>query len=186
MNNGQMDRGNENPTQYSPCWLRKTTKTPSQVGRHRHSNQGPPECESRALPWNHLARFFFFFFVLWVQLICAIKLAKDKSYELCSFSNLSVTSPTSQLILQPFRCFTYVTPHSPTLPLFHLRHSSFSNPSFAFPTSQALHLIRLASRPWIWHRNVLSTKPMNTFLCQIGFPVAQKYPNSSSGLLRYC
>ena len=33
----------------------------------------------------------------------------------CSFSNLSVTSPTSQLIFRPFRCFTYVTAHSPTL-----------------------------------------------------------------------
>ena len=44
-------------------------------------------------------------------------------------------------------CFTYITAHSPTLLLLHLRHSSFSNPSFASPTSQALHLIRLASRP---------------------------------------
>ena len=26
MNNGQMDRGNENPTQHLPWWLRKTTK----------------------------------------------------------------------------------------------------------------------------------------------------------------
>ena len=57
-----------------------------------------------------------------------------------SFSNLSVTSPTSQLILQPFRRFTYVTAHYPTLPLLHLRHSAFSNPSFACATSQALHL----------------------------------------------
>ena len=65
--------------------------------------------------------------------------------ELCSFSNLSVTSPTSQLILQPFRRFTYVTSHYATFPLHHLRHSSFSNPSFASPTSQALHLIHLAS-----------------------------------------
>ena len=48
-----------------------------------------------------------------------------------SFSNLSVTLPTSQFILQPFRCFTYITAHSP-------------NSSFASPTSQALHL---ASRP---------------------------------------
>ena len=67
--------------------------------------------------------------------------------ELCSFSKLSVTSPTSQLILQPFRRFTYVTVHSQTLLLLHLRHSSFSNPSFAYPTSQALHLIHLPSRP---------------------------------------
>ena len=68
-----------------------------------------------------------------------------------SFSNLSVTSPISQLILQPFRRFTYVTAHSLTLLLLHLRHSSFSNPSFASPTSQALHLIHLASRPWFFH-----------------------------------
>ena len=46
------------------------------------------------------------------------------------------TSPTAQLILQPFRRFTYVIAHSPSLPLLHLRHSSFSNPSFASPTSQ--------------------------------------------------
>ena len=72
-----------------------------------------------------------------------------------SFSNPSVASLMSQFILQPFRCFTYVTAHSPTLPLLHLchssfsnlRHSSFSNPYFVSPTSQALHLRHLASRP---------------------------------------
>ena len=53
-----------------------------------------------------------------------------------SFSNLSITSPTSQLILQTFRHFTYVTTHSPTLPSLYLRHSSFSDPSVASPTSQ--------------------------------------------------
>ena len=63
------------------------------------------------------------------------------------FTYLSVTSPLSQLVLQPFRRFTYVTVHYLTLPLLHLRHSSFSNPSFASPTSQALHLRHLASRP---------------------------------------
>ena len=63
-----------------------------------------------------------------------------------------------ELILQPFRHFTYVTTHSPTLPSFYLRHSPFSNPSvasptsqfnsnpsFASPTSQVLHLIHMAS-----------------------------------------
>ena len=55
-----------------------------------------------------------------------------------SFSNPSVASPTSQLILQPLRCFTYVTTHSPTLPSLYLRHSSFSNPSVAWPTSQLI------------------------------------------------
>ena len=39
--------------------------------------------------------------------------------------------------------------HSPTLPLLHLRHRSLSNPSFASPMSQALHLLHLASRTCI-------------------------------------
>ena len=42
----------------------------------------------------------------------------------------------AELILQPFRCFTYVTDYSPSLPSLYLRHSSFSNPSVASPTSQ--------------------------------------------------
>ena len=73
----------------------------------------------------------------------------DQNYELCSFSNLSVTSPTPQLILQTFRRFTYVTTHSPTLPLLHLRQSSFFNPSFASPTSHARPLRPLSRRPCI-------------------------------------
>ena len=40
------------------------------------------------------------------------------------------------LFLEPFRHFTYVTTHSPTLPSLYLRHSSFFNPSVASPTSQ--------------------------------------------------
>ena len=63
--------------------------------------------------------------------------------------NISITSHTSQLILQHFCRFTYVTTHSPTLLLLHLHDSSFSNPSFASPTSQALHLHHLAKRPCI-------------------------------------
>ena len=70
-----------------------------------------------------------------------------------SFSNPSVALPTSQLILQPFRCFTYVaahsttllsllirhsSAHSPTFPSLHLRHNSFSNPSVALPTSKLI------------------------------------------------
>ena len=60
------------------------------------------------------------------------------NYELCSFSNLSVTSPMSQLILQPFCHFTYITAHSPTLPLLHVGHNSFSNPSVALPMLQLI------------------------------------------------
>ena len=69
-----------------------------------------------------------------------------------SISNPSLALPTSQLILQPFHCFTYVTAHSPTLlllhllyitahsplPLLHLCHSSFSNTSIALPMSQLI------------------------------------------------
>ena len=46
------------------------------------------------------------------------------------------TCPWAELILQPFRHFTYVTTHSPTLPSLYLRHSSFSNPSIDSPTSE--------------------------------------------------
>ena len=90
--------------------------------------------------------------VLWFSVMNSV----GYSLELCSFSNLAITSPTSQLILQPFRRFTYVTAHSSTLPLLHLRHSSFSNLSFPSPTSKALHSIHLASRPW-WTGKVLRT-----------------------------
>ena len=43
-----------------------------------------------------------------------------------------------KLILQPFHRFTYITAHSRTLPSLYLRHSSFSNPSIALPTSQPI------------------------------------------------
>ena len=43
-----------------------------------------------------------------------------------SFSNPSVALPTSQFILQPFRCFTYVTAHSTTLLSLLLRHRLFT------------------------------------------------------------
>ena len=43
-----------------------------------------------------------------------------------SFSNPSVALPTSQLIFQPLRCFTYVTVHSPTLLSLLLCHKLFS------------------------------------------------------------
>ena len=83
------------------------------------------------------------------------ELCYDHNYKFCSFSKLSVTSPTSQHILQHFRHFTYVTAHSPTGPLLHQRHSLFSNPSFASPTSQALHLRHLASRPCYEYSSIL-------------------------------
>ena len=58
--------------------------------------------------------------------------------ELC-FTNLSVTSPTSQPLQ---RCYcensVRMSSVSPTFPSLLLRHNSFSNPSFALPTSQLI------------------------------------------------
>ena len=59
-----------------------------------------------------------------------------------SFSNHSVTLSTSKIILQFFCCFTC--------------HSSFSNPSFAFPTSQALSSFS----------NLSVTSPTSQFILQ--------------------
>ena len=70
-----------------------------------------------------------------------------------SFSNLPVALPTSQLVLQPFHCFTYVTVHSPTLVSLLLRHNSFSNPSVALPTSQ------LILQPFHWFYYVTAHSP---------------------------
>ena len=53
-----------------------------------------------------------------------------------SFANTNVTTPTSQLILQPFRRFSYVTAHSPTLtsqlilkPSFRFTYVTGSSPT---------------------------------------------------------
>ena len=44
----------------------------------------------------------------------------------------------SQLILQLFHCFTYITAHFPTFLSLYLCHSSFSNPSIALTMSQLI------------------------------------------------
>ena len=95
----------------------------------------------------------------------------------------------AELILQPFRHFTYVTTHSPTIPLLHLRHNSFSNPSFASPTSQALHLRYQANRPCISHmliikfsQNIVADTDKNKALidchkCSSSFlPIVKSHP----------
>ena len=78
--------------------------------------------------------------------------------ELCSFSNPSFASLTSQalhlihLASRPcsstseydLQCMSRA--HSPTFPSLHLRHNSFSNPSVGSPTSQFIlqHLFRFS------------------------------------------
>ena len=51
-----------------------------------------------------------------------------------SFYNPSLALSTSQLIVQPFRCFTYITAYSPTLLLPLLRHRIFT-----YVTCRAAH-----------------------------------------------
>ena len=65
-----------------------------------------------------------------------------------AFSAMNNYKSQAQLILEAFRRLTYVIAHSPTLPSLYLRHSSFSNFSFACLASQDFHFRHLASRPW--------------------------------------
>ena len=69
----------------------------------------------------------------WNHYLCSYQSSRAHSptfpsLHLChsAFSNPSITSPTSQLILQPFHCFTYITDHSPTLLLLLLCHKLFT------------------------------------------------------------
>ena len=57
------------------------------------------------------------------------------------FSNLSITSPTSQLILQPFRRFTYITAYSPNLLLLHQTSQFILQPfcRLSYVTSSSLN-----------------------------------------------
>ena len=92
-----------------------------------------------------------------------------------SFSNPSVALPTSQLILQSFRCFTYVTgtsptshlilqsfrrfiyatAHSTTLAPLHLRHSSFYNPSVDSRTSPGELSMQRGWKNSVWWTSLL-------------------------------
>ena len=65
---------------------------------------------------------------------------------------------------QSFCRFTYVTAHSPTLLSLLLRHSSFSNPSFASPTSQTLSLNSSGEPPMVPDLGV-SRAPNWMWLC---------------------
>ena len=65
------------------------------------------------------------------QILYALSFAHSPSFPSfhlrhSSFSNPSLALPTSQLILQPLRCFTYVTALSPTLLSLFLRHRIFT------------------------------------------------------------
>ena len=88
-----------------------------------------------------------------------------------SFSNPSVALPTSQLILQPFSCFTNDTANSPTLLSLLLCHTLFTYVTWrAVPVMNiVLHFFVLAQgkylRPFLylqWHsrkQQILSHPP---------------------------
>ena len=79
---------------------RKPRKNLSQVGRHRDLNPGHPECESRALPRSHLARYVqdcfccyviksareaankVLLFVLWNPLLIEINLSRIRTLDI--------------------------------------------------------------------------------------------------------
>ena len=92
------------------------------------------------------------------------------------------------LILQPFRRFTHVTVHSPTLPLLYLHHSSFSNPSVASPTSQFI------LQPFFRFSYVTSSSlnspgvpPMNVYLtCISSFTITRSKDSVGCAELIYC
>ena len=81
-----------------------------------------------------------------------------------------VTSSILQYILQSFRRFTYVTAHSPILPLLHLHHRSFSNTSFASPMSQALHLMSPGEPPMLVQKFLLSFLNINSLRARLCEP----------------
>ena len=56
------------------------------------------------------------------------------------FTYIIGTSPTSKLILQLFCCFTYITAHSTTLPLLQLSHRHFTYVTGHSITLPLLHL----------------------------------------------
>ena len=65
-----------------------------------------------------------------------------------SFSNPSLALPTSQLILQPFRCFTYVTAHSPTLLSLLLRDRIFTYVTWRAAQGSLEHLNVPVFKTW--------------------------------------
>ena len=79
-------------------------------------------------------------------------------------SDVDISDNTAELILQSFSHFTYVTVHSSTLPLLHLRHSTFSSPSFASPAL----LILQAFHHFIYVTAHSSTLPA-LYLCHSSF-----------------
>ena len=87
-------------------------------------------------------------------------LASHPRMRLCSFSNPSVASTLSQLNLQPFRRFTYVTAFSTTLLWLHLRHRPIS-----YVTWRAAHGRGFAHSPTLPTLHLRSQFILHAFHC---------------------
>ena len=96
------------------------------------------------------------------------------------FSKLSVTSPTSQLILQPFHRFTYVTTHSPTLPLLHLRHKHFKYVTAHSPTILLLLLRHRIFTYVTWRAAHAKSKQLCYFMAYHPSNLYKKKTNSEN------
>ena len=83
-----------------------------------------------------------------------------------SFSNPSLALSMSQIIVQPFRCFTYVTAHFPTLLSLLLRHRIFT-----YVTWRAAHDILRSDLEDFLHSNKIYSPPTlpSLYLCHISF-----------------
>ena len=166
-----MDRGKLNPTQHLPWWLRETTKrTPIILVRTGIWARNSLNTSS-----------------VWLISIGDV---------LCRFEIFitDVLHSRRELVLQPFRHFTYVTVHSRTFPSLYLRHSLFSNPSVASPTSQLIlqpffrfsyvtgfHLRHLTNRPWkLCQLNCCNSKTSHDYFSNFIFVAISRAQNVSA------
>ena len=72
---------------------------------------------------------------------------------------------TSQLILQPFRSFTYVTAHSPTLLSIHLRHRLFTYVTWRAAHGTMFNALVILLPDWHW--NFSLTLLLNIFVSRL-------------------
>ena len=90
-----------------------------------------------------------------------------------SFSNASLAFPTPQLIIQPFRCFTYVTAHSPILISLLLRHRIFT-----YVTWRAAHGKQLTAKSKMNHKiQRLHISGQQRYRLRIGIPQTYRSVN---------
>ena len=102
----------------------------------------------------------------------------------CALWNSSVTSPSSQFILQPFCCFTYITAHSPTLLLLLLASHPFSRGVFLMQSiTSTLEFVLFVA---IWQQAAQIPVLMWWVALEMHLYQQYKYRWSSKGLWQWC